>query len=172
MPFPPMGRISICSGMPSSSGTACSTNGRSSGCFSAASCSSRLVQRSVTHNTLASWADSLTIEKTHAELSSKSLPDSISICATRSRWPGLAVSLLMSAYDIRPSVVAPGGARLPRSTLRSLAVGCANPVAIASDHEAATSWPDRAVLRHHRGMADQADKRTEIEKLLAEVDAV
>jgi hypothetical protein len=39
-PLPPTGRISICSGMPSNSGIACSTNGRSSGAFSASACAS------------------------------------------------------------------------------------------------------------------------------------
>jgi hypothetical protein len=46
--LPPAGRTSICSGMPSRSGIACSTNGRSSGAFSASACASWLVQRSTT----------------------------------------------------------------------------------------------------------------------------
>jgi hypothetical protein len=55
-PLPPTGRTSICSGMPSRSGIACSTNGRSSGAFSASAWACWLVHRSTTHTRLgSSW---------------------------------------------------------------------------------------------------------------------
>lgn len=109
-PLPPTGWTSIWSGMPSSSGIACSTNGRSSGAFSASACASWLVHRSITHTRLGSSVDSLTRYSRQAGLSSKSLPDSSKISTTRRRWPGLAVSRLRSTWDMRctlspPSVV-------------------------------------------------------------------
>jgi hypothetical protein len=59
-PFPPTGATSLCSGMPSSKGRACATNGRTSGLARAAVCSSLLVQRSSTQMMFGSCTSSYT----------------------------------------------------------------------------------------------------------------